>query len=244
MVCATGRQTSELPGSTRATVRESASANFRSPAPSADIAAATPIPNAIDFANDACTSSGGKVGVEMGASAHVPRADGRQRGAGWTDYRERPAATTSRALEGLLESADSDPGCTAHRKPEPAGASARTQQPLALLGAQRALHRETGRNLGGVRGDRRPTPPLLVDRPAPGQPDEEQRGRLDRSCTSVTRAWFADAERPVTNAWSVVARGINVRWNVSGAFAAANKTPAWSARPPSDRLCPFAMARP
>jgi hypothetical protein len=180
----------------------------------------------------------------MGASAHVPRADGRQRGAGWTDYRERPAATTSRALEGLLESADSDPGCTAHRKPEPAGASARTQQPLALLGAQRALHRETGRNLGGVRGDRRPTPPLLVDRPAPGQPDEEQRGRLDRSCTSVTRAWFADAERPVTNAWSVVARGINVRWNVSGAFAAANKTPAWSARPPSDRLCPFAMARP
>ena len=57
----------------------------------------------------------------------------------------------------------------------------------------------------------------------------------------LTNAWFAAADRPVTSAWSIVERGMSVRWNVSGALVAAYRSPAWSARPASDWCRPFAI---
>ena len=42
---------------------------------------------------------------------------------------------------------------------------------------------------------------------------------------SDTQAWFDAIESPVTIAWSMVGRGISVRWNVSGTFAAASSIP-------------------
>ena len=51
------------------------------------------------------------------------------------------------------------------------------------------------------------------------------------SCTRLINAWFAAAESPVTSAWSIVPRGMSVRSNVTGAFAAAKRMPAWFARP-------------
>ena len=50
------------------------------------------------------------------------------------------------------------------------------------------------------------------------------------SWMSETSAWFVAIERPVTIAWSIVGRGISVRWNVSGTLAAASSIPDWSAR--------------
>jgi hypothetical protein len=41
-----------------------------------------------------------------------------------------------------------------------------------------------------------------------------------------------------------VLRGINVRWNVSGAPAAANSSPAWSALPPNDWLRALGITAP
>ena len=46
------------------------------------------------------------------------------------------------------------------------------------------------------------------------------------SWTSETSAWFVAIERPVTIAWSIVGRGMSVRWNVSGTFIPATRIPA------------------
>ncbi len=54
------------------------------------------------------------------------------------------------------------------------------------------------------------------------------------SWTRETSAWFVAIDSPVTIAWSNVGRGIRVRWNVSGTFAAASSIPDWSARWRSD----------
>ena len=60
----------------------------------------------------------------------------------------------------------------------------------------------------------------------PAWPDAPSATAWIVSCTKVTSAWFALADNPVTSAWSRVFRGINVRWNVSGAFIAAKRIPA------------------
>jgi len=85
-----------------------------------------------------------------------------------------------------------------------------------------SLQREPGPDRREVGGDRGSTPVGLVDRVAPAPAQRDERGGLDRLL-----------DRPVTMAWSVVGRGMSVRWNVSGRFVAANIRPATSARAPS-----------
>ena len=71
-----------------------------------------------------------------------------------------------------------------------------------------SLDRDAGSDRDDVGRDRGAAPSLLVDRPPASLADQYQR--------RVTSAWFADAESPVTSAWSNVAGGINVRWKVAG----------------------------
>ena len=206
--------------------------------------AATPIPNAIDLTSDACTSSGGR-SVSRWARRRTCQVLTAERAA-------LAGPTTARVRLRRLPARSNDSWSAPTAAPvAPVTAS---QNPLERPPARNNRSRFFGRNALciAIPAAIAPTSAAMVARlhrrsstvRRPASPTRSNAADWIVSCTSVASAWFADADSPVTNAWSIVARGIKLRWNVSGAFAAANKTPVWSALPPSDRSCPLAMARP
>ena len=67
------------------------------------------------------------------------------------------------------------------------------------------------------------------------EPDADVAADWIVSCTSAITAWFVASVRPEISAWSMVGRGMSVRWNVVGRVPAARSSPVWSARCPSER---------
>ena len=208
---------------------DTAPARPRSPPPNADI----PRPPRARFratsrATPASPRAGGR---RRGASAGGPATCWHRRKCGRRSaFTANTRARCPRSSTSSWSIPDEPTRGSGNRKPETAGSTG-PRQGLTMLLAQCALHRDAHADRREVRRDRGAAPPPVVDRRAATLTRDHQAAAWMLSCTSPINAWFAAADNPVTSAWSIVARGINVRSNVTGALAAANRMPAWFARP-------------